>query len=295
MSDEPVKDDSIIDISAEDLDVEPEPAAPTQATAGPDGGPCEPPARSAPFGPSTSQAALPAPPLPAVPGGPSHGTLDIDLDLSDLDVEPTAPPAKHLPGAVLGGPVTALPGDFSKGKKQTMGEAVLTATLNILPLAVAGGLGGMLAWGLTEPFTHDMRSPDSNMMQSLAVYGGTVGACIAMAIGAVDGITASDVRRAARGGGLGLLIGLGGGALGAVLAQVVYGSMHGGQEGLPPIVQILARSIGWAIVGLFIGLAPGLIARAKGKLTNGNIGGLIGGAIGGFLFDPSPGWCTTDR
>ncbi len=282
MSDEPGRDDNILDISAEDLDVEPEPVAPTAPVPAEDADALPPP--PLPGGEPTQ-------PLPSVPGGASHGTVDIDLDLSDPDVEPLAAPTKPMyapPTTPLSGPVTALPGDFAKGKKQTMGEAVVTATLNILPLAVAGGLGGMLAWGLTEPFTKDvhMQTTLVDTMRSMALFGGTVGACVAALIGAVDGITASDVRRAARGAGLGLGIGLVGGALGGVLAQVVYGAMHGGQEGGSIVWQILARSIGWAMVGVFIGLAPGLIARAKGKLTNGIVGGLIGGAIGGFLFDP---------
>jgi hypothetical protein len=274
LSEDAGKDDGIIDISAEDLDEEPAAAAPVA--------PAEP-------------AGLPAPPLPgelpAVPGGASAGTVDIDLDLSDLDVEPVAPTAPLpglQPGMALSGPVTELPGDMGKMKgKQTFTEAVVSATLNVLPLAVAGGLGGLLAWGITEPFTRDegTRKTLVETMRDMALYGGIVGACVAMAIGSIDGITAADGRRALRGAGLGLLIGLLGGGLGGVMAQIVYGSLQGGQ-GLALPLQIVVRSVGWALVGLFVGLAPGIIARARGKLVNGVVGGLIGGAIGGFLFDP---------
>jgi hypothetical protein len=46
------------------------------------------------------------------------------------------------------------------------------------------------------------------------------------------------------------------------------------------------RSLGWAIMGVGIGVVDGLSDRSRTKLRNGLIGGGLGGLIGGMLFDP---------
>src|SRR5439155_3030480 len=55
-----------------------------------------------------------------------------------------------------------------------------------------------------------------------------------------------------------------------------------GQES--DVVQILARGIGWSLLGMAIGMSEGIAARSLGKFSYGTIGGTIGGFIGGCLF-----------
>jgi len=228
--------------------------------------------------------------LPPVPTAqPGEGEiLNIEAeDLQDVE-EPSLPPVAKV-GQPLTGPVSYMPGfgmPVAK-KRPPVTEAVLSATFNMLPLALAGGLGGLLAWGILEPFENDeaVRQHLGEVLRAMAAYGGVMGACIAGAIGSVEGITSADVRKALRGAGLGLLIGLLGGAFGGIFGQLVYGTLGGG-GGLPILVQIIVRSLGWGMVGAFVGVAPGVLARARKKVYNGIIGGLIGGLIGGFLFDP---------
>jgi len=50
-------------------------------------------------------------------------------------------------------------------------------------------------------------------------------------------------------------------------------------------VQVLARSIGWGVLGLFLAVAPGIVMRSPKKFAIGLVGGLAGGLIGGALFD----------
>jgi hypothetical protein len=50
--------------------------------------------------------------------------------------------------------------------------------------------------------------------------------------------------------------------------------------------QILARSVTWGILGLFLLLGPGVVMRNVKKLLIGMLGGLVGGLVGGALFDP---------
>lgn len=46
----------------------------------------------------------------------------------------------------------------------------------------------------------------------------------------------------------------------------------------------LARSIGWAVFGLGVGITVGLADRSRSRAINGAIGGALGGAVGGLLF-----------
>lgn len=229
-------------------------------------------------------------PLPPVPSPSAAEGEVLRIEAADLeDLEPVPAPLAQKPGQPLTGPVSYAAGpEVLKAKKRPpVTEAILTATFNVLPLALAGGLGGLLAWAILEPFENDeaVRRHLGEVLRAMAAYGGVMGACIAGAIGSVEGITSADVRKALRGAGLGLLIGLLGGALGGIFGQLVYGTLGGG-EGLPILLQIIVRSLGWGMVGAFVGVAPGVLARASKKVYRGIAGGLIGGLIGGFLFDP---------
>jgi hypothetical protein len=49
---------------------------------------------------------------------------------------------------------------------------------------------------------------------------------------------------------------------------------------------ILRRSVSWAILGLFLAIAPGILLRSMKRLAIGLAGGLAGGLLGGALVDP---------
>ncbi len=72
--------------------------------------------------------------------------------------------------------------------------------------------------------------------------------------------------------------------LGGIFGQFLYAAIGGGN--MRHGTQIIRRTIGWAAVGLFVGLGQGVAIRSQRKILNGLLGGLIGGAVGGFLFDP---------
>ncbi len=215
----------------------------------------------------------------------------IDISHEDLlDVEPLQPPAPTagLPaeGTPLGAPLPSVPQQPPLAKKKSAAEVAVTAALNILPLAVAGGLGGLLAWGLAEPFVVDRPGAASMtiVLREMAAFFALLGACIGACIGTVDGITTANLRRTFQGAGLGLAIGAVCGAFGGIFGQLVYSGLGAGRGSM--LLTIIARSVGWAVVGAGVGVAPGILARAKAKIINGIIGGLAGGALGGFLFDP---------
>ena len=225
------------------------------------------------------------------PKGEDEDIIDISLeDLDDVAPLPKAAPSQPLPtapteGTPLGAPVPTVPGPLP-AKKKGAAEMVASAALNILPLAVAGGLGGFLGWGIMEPFITDQAGAQqiTIVLREMAMFFGVLGACIGACIGSVDGITAGNLRRAAEGFGLGLLVGALCGAFGDIFGQLVYGGL-GGEHG-SILLTMIARTIGWAVVGAGVGVAPGILARARRKILNGIVGGLMGGALGGFLFDP---------
>lgn len=222
---------------------------------------------------------------PPHPGGAPGGQLPAGPLPPPLPAEQELPPA----GTPIGQPVdSSVPAaDWAKAKKSAL-EQVTVAVLNVVPLALAGALGGFLAWGLLEPFTTDeaVSGTLGQVIREMALYGVVMGGCIGMLIGCVEGVTAVDLPRAARGAGVGLAVGAVGGAFGAVFGQILYSSLRGGEAVLPPAVQVVVRSVAWALVGAFVGVAPGLLARSSRKVINGLAGGVIGGALGGFLFDP---------
>ena len=84
-----------------------------------------------------------------------------------------------------------------------------------------------------------------------------------------------------------------GGFIGGFSGQLIY-SVLGGGGNASLGTQILARTFGWGILGMFIGIAQGVPGKTTKKVVNGLIGGLIGGTIGGLAFDFLCGAANTD-
>ncbi len=218
-------------------------------------------------------------PLPEVADESADDVLVIDLE--DL---PEAPPQPVTSAPMYFPAVGELPAGWDAAKKPTAGGLIGSA---VLQMALAGLIGGLLAWALQEPFISDSeRSAQSvaALLLAMAGFGAVLGGLIGLALGSVEGVVSRVWEKAAVGGGLGLVIGGAGGALGGLLGQVVYGGLSGG--GLSIIVQIGVRAFAWGVVGVFVGLGQGVMMRAPQKILNGLIGGAVGGFVGGFLFDP---------
>ena len=152
--------------------------------------------------------------------------------------------------------------------------------------AVAGALGALVAWGLTEFVLPPVGGQSGEMiLLHSVVWLALIGALVGAAIGSIEGVASRAPNQAIRSGSLGFFIGMAGCGLGALIAQAVYfafGSVSAG--GLAP--DIIARAAAWGIAGLFLGLAQGLAMLSARKALNGLIGGLLGGIVGGILFDP---------
>ncbi|HEY3413436.1 MAG TPA: FHA domain-containing protein [Armatimonadota bacterium] len=162
---------------------------------------------------------------------------------------------------------------------------------------LAGTLGGFIGWCLTEPcpwITAD-REPGQAVVpvtwSRLIVFGIVVGMSIGAAIAAAYGSGSSGRRN--RYMGLGLLYGAIGGGIGLALGQTIYQPLTGMAEALTHnsvfgpfgyLLEIFARSLGWAGIGFGLGVLQGGINGSTQRSRNGAIGGVLGGFVGGCVF-----------
>lgn len=87
------------------------------------------------------------------------------------------------------------------------------------------------------------------------------------------------IKYGAVGAGVSLLLGY----ISGYLAQWMYASML--SDDTSPIAAAFVRGIGWAIMGIGIGLAVGLIKPEIRRLVFCTIGGAAGAFLGGFIFN----------
>jgi MFS family permease len=156
--------------------------------------------------------------------------------------------------------------------------------------AVFGALGGLLGWLLFGVFGEKNPSPrpalgfltheDLNLLLGGSLIGGLIGYFIV----ASDAIRDQSVVRFARLASYGVVLGAIGGALGMWLGDVVN---YGLQKWLGGwlIAALIARGLGWTLLGVAIGASEGIAARSMGKFSYGMLGGAIGGFLGGVVFE----------
>jgi Inner membrane component of T3SS, cytoplasmic domain len=122
-----------------------------------------------------------------------------------------------------------------------------------------------------------------------------VAGMVGLAIGGVDGLVCRLPRRALLCGFIGLLVGFIGGFISHMAAGLVYAPLTqlamnqsdgNGMSTSGFIIQMVGRSLAWALAGMAMGLGQGIALRSKRLLIYGFIGGVVGGLLGGLLFDP---------
>jgi len=222
-------------------------------------------------------------PEPAPPAAPSRETGDDRLVITDddlLDI-PDEPAPVVYPGLPAGMSYQETPTAPYPVKEKAAPVAQMLGSV-LWQLALAGAAGGFLAWAITEPFFNKI-SGSNDLFISMGLFGAVIGGGIGMCLGAVEGIAGRVYEKALTGGLLGLAIGFAGGFIGGIVGQIIYSMLGGGSSGA--FGQIIARTVGWAAVGVCVGLGQGVAIRSSRKVLNGLLGGMIGGAIGGFLFD----------
>lgn len=153
--------------------------------------------------------------------------------------------------------------------------------------SLVGIVGGLLGWLLSEPFIALLNPPQASsgmMIMHMGIFYALVSTSICVALSAGEQLLAGLSQKALLYGVIGCGVGLLGGFIGGCAAQALYNVLREGGNS-PLFVQVIARTLGWALIGGVVGMGPGLAIRSGRKSINGLVGGLVGGGIGGALFD----------
>ena len=139
--------------------------------------------------------------------------------------------------------------------------------------AVFGAIGGLLGWLVVGSVSTGTWS----IWMAYAFVGAGVGLFIGGMVGAVEGVVVKgSAPRAALGALAGAAAGLVSGLLGLFLGEAGFLIIGGG---------LMGRSLGWLLLGLFLGIGEGVVARSWRRSSYGAIGGTLAGAIGGVIYE----------
>jgi len=147
--------------------------------------------------------------------------------------------------------------------------AINVSREKLLFYAVAGGLGGLAAWGASEPF-EGIRQ----VYLRDALLGALIGLFIGAFLASIEALSVGQWRQALRGVQAGGLISAIGGAVGLLVAEKGFDILGG----------LYGRVVGWAILGIAVGLGLGTASGSGARQRNGALGGIVGGALGGFVY-----------
>lgn len=115
---------------------------------------------------------------------------------------------------------------------------------------------------------------------------GACGLMIALFLGIAEPTTDRNIPGVIINGSVAAAMGLLGGVVVSLFVERLFTAL-GGISGTEVIEarQILARTVTWAILGLFLTIGTGLVMRSMKKFAIALTGGLIGGIIGGVSYD----------
>lgn len=158
---------------------------------------------------------------------------------------------------------------------------------NLWQMAVAGLCGAVLAWLVDECLFPDHYTYGSfmEMVLGMAWWGCLISGIIGFSFGTVESLLNRQYGLALRKGFRWMLGAALGGFIGSGAGQMLYSLLGGGGIGQPLLWQIIARTLGWTLLGAGMGMANGWMAGNKKRMVNGLIGGMAGGAAGGLVFD----------
>jgi len=157
-----------------------------------------------------------------------------------------------------------------------------------LILAALGLLAGAAVWPAAELVLY-FQPRFASYLPFLAVLGALTGLLLGAVFGAAEGITSRIKSRIPAGMLLGALVGLAGGAVGLLAGQAalwLFGeAAMRSYRSFRTVVLPVSRAIGWAVLGLFVGVGEGVRAASLKKAGVGALGGLVGGLAGGFALE----------
>jgi len=147
--------------------------------------------------------------------------------------------------------------------------------------ALAGAWGGLIAWLILDLVLR-IKPADVGIWLSLIVNGALIGMCIGVLVSSVGGLATGRFVLALRALFVGLITGILGGVLGVLAGEGAF--QLGGALGEDSLLRDAFRVIGWAIFGIGIGIAEGMLTFSAKRFLLGGLGGLLGGSAGGLAF-----------
>jgi len=168
-----------------------------------------------------------------------------------------------------------------RGLGATIGDRL--SFTRVRTLAVGGAIGGLITFIVLNPSVRGKALfGDGDAIQSWVRMGTKLGAVIGLTIGAcliaAEEWHTRSANRILRRSLTGTLAGVFCGALGGLDGQFIFTVIQ-------PVNVVLARCVGWALMGAGAGICPGLVSGSWKRAELGAFGGLFGGAAGGMLFD----------
>lgn len=142
-----------------------------------------------------------------------------------------------------------------------------------------------------DSYRYDFGSDEDDLIEgmkktvcvSIGLWSSIIALFIGLFLGVGEGIYYGSKEKAIKYGAIGAGISIVLGYLSGYLAQWMYSSLLGDDPSL--FLSSLFRAFGWAVMGIGIGLAIGLIRPEKKRILFCGVGGLAGAFIGGFLFN----------
>ena len=156
-------------------------------------------------------------------------------------------------------------------------------------LGLAGLIGTLAGWGITEPGFVDGQSNGRHWGDILMVPVLVTFMCVGFAV--AESIVERSTSKALIRGGLALPLGMVLGFFISNLANVFYTiglaicRGAGVQTVHNPAVWIV-RGLAWVVLGAAGGVIYGIIGQSMKKTGYGALGGAIGAVVGGTIFDP---------
>jgi hypothetical protein len=145
-----------------------------------------------------------------------------------------------------------------------------------------GILAGAAAWPLME-LVLSFQSLFPGYFIFSIVQGALFGLVLGLFFGSGEGLTSRNGKKLGHGLASGAAVGVIGGVVGFLFGQgVLFFILDKTSNYLAVPV---ARGIGWALLGLFVGAVDGIRVRSLRKTAIGALGGIIGGAVGGAAIE----------
>jgi hypothetical protein len=122
-----------------------------------------------------------------------------------------------------------------------------------------------------------------NLITNILAFG-LCGLFISIGLSVAEPVVDKNIHAVIVNGSVGAGLGLLGGLGASLVVDRIYRIIGGAEHGM--LRQYVAQCASWAVLGSFVALAPGVVAKNRKRLYIGLAGGAAGGAIGGILLEP---------